>query len=100
MRCPARPGPGPDIVAIPWGRGSQPLRFGYTDLSDQRMRRTVLPLASVNPPRGVKLLAWCLKTSGHRQFIVRAMRKLTPQDGDFGDERMAMLQELVAKEGV
>lgn len=75
------------------------MRFGYTDLSDQKTRRTVLPLALVNPPQGVKLLAWCLKAEDYRQFMVRAMCKLTPQDGDFKAERMVLLQGLAEKEG-
>ena len=40
-------------------RASQPVAFGYTDLSGQETTRTVLPLALVHPPQGVKLLAWC-----------------------------------------
>lgn len=80
-------------------RDCRPVRFGYTDLSDQKTRRTVLPLALVNPPQGVKLLAWCLKAEDYRQFMVRAMCKLTPQDGDFKAERMVLLQGLAEKEG-
>lgn len=80
-------------------RGCRPVGFGYTDLSDQRTQRRVLPLALVNPPQGVKLLAWCLSAEDYRQFFVRAMRKLTPQEGDFGAERMALLQGLIRKEG-
>lgn len=80
-------------------RDCRPVRFGYTDLSDQKTRRTVLPLALVNPPQGVKLLAWCRKAEDYRQFFVRAMRGLTLQDGDFGTGRMALLQGLVEKEG-
>ncbi len=75
------------------------MSFGYTDLSDQKARRTVLPLALVNPPQGVKLLAWCLKAQDCRQFFVRAMRKLMVKDGDFAADRMALLQGLVEKEG-
>ena len=43
---------------------SQPVFFGYTDLSDQRSEREVLPLALVHPPQGVKLLAWCEAAQG------------------------------------
>lgn len=74
--------------------------FGYTDLSDQVSQRVVLPLVLVNPPQGVKLLAWCLKAEDYRQFFVRAIQGLIPQDGDFTAERMALLEGLADKEGV
>lgn len=77
----------------------QPVVFGYTDLSDQKSERRVLPLALVHPPQGVKLLAWCEKAEGYRQFFIRAMTGLTAQPGDFADHRMALLQGLVEKEG-
>lgn len=80
-------------------RDCRPVGFGYTDLSDQTTNRVVLPLALVNPPQGVKLLAWCLSAEGYRQFFVRAMRGLIPQEGDFGAERTALLQGLAEKEG-
>ena len=78
---------------------SQPVFFGYTDLSDQRSEREVLPLALVHPPQGVKLLAWCEAAQGYRQFFVRAMRDLAPRSGGFAERRMALLQGLVEKEG-
>lgn len=75
-----------------------PVRFGYTDLSERQSVRTVLPLALVHPPQGVKLLAWCQEASGYRQFFVRAMRDLTRQPGDFTQERLTLLQGLLDKE--
>ena len=78
---------------------SQPVFFGYTDLSDQQSEREVLPLALVHPPQGVKLLAWCEAAQGYRQFFVRAMRDLAPRPGGFAERRMALLQGLVEKEG-
>lgn len=81
-------------------RDSRPVGFGYTDLTDQVSQRVVLPLVLVNPPQGVKLLAWCLKAEDYRQFFVRAMQGLTPQDGDFTAERMVLLEGLADKEGV
>ena len=78
---------------------SQPVFFGYTDLSDQRSEREVLPLALVHPPQGVKLLAWCEAAQGYRQFFVRAMRDLALRPGGFAERRMALLQGLVEKEG-
>lgn len=76
----------------------QPVAFGYTDLSGNETARTVLPLALVHPPQGVKLLAWCAEREGFRQFFVRAMTALTPQPGDFSADRMALLQGLLEKE--
>lgn len=78
---------------------SRPVWFGYTDLNDRTSERTVLPLALVHPPQGVKLLAWCLSAEGYRQFFVREMRELTLGTKDFSARRMALLQGLVEKEG-
>jgi predicted DNA-binding transcriptional regulator YafY len=78
---------------------SQPVFFGYTDLSDQQTERQVLPLALVHPPQGVKLLAWCEVAQGYRQFFVRAMRNAALRPGSFADQRLALLQGLAEKEG-
>ncbi|WP_413874718.1 WYL domain-containing protein, partial [Albidovulum sp.] len=91
---------GPDLSLLHDAiRDSRPVAFGYTDLSDNESVRTVLPLALVHPPQGVKLLAYCEERQGYRQFFVRAMRDVTVQAGDFADERMALLEGLVEKEG-
>ena len=79
-------------------RACQPVAFCYTDLSGQATTRRVLPLVLVNPPQGVKLLAWCEERAGFRQFFVRAMRGLARQPGDFTAGRLALLQGLVEKE--
>jgi predicted DNA-binding transcriptional regulator YafY len=79
-------------------RACQPVAFAYTDLSGQRTTRAVLPLALVHPPQGVKLLAWCQERHDFRQFFVRALQGLTVQAGDFGSERLALLQGLFDKE--
>lgn len=79
-------------------RASQPVAFGYTDLSGQETTRTVLPLALVHPPQGVKLLAWCEERMDFRQFFVRAMLGLALREGDFSGDRLALLQGLLDKE--
>jgi predicted DNA-binding transcriptional regulator YafY len=79
-------------------RACQPVTFGYTDLSGQETTRTVLPLALVHPPQGVKLLAWCEDRRDFRQFFVRAMQGLTLGDGDFSGDRLALLRGLLEKE--
>lgn len=79
-------------------RASRPIAFGYTDLSGQETTRTVLPLALVHPPQGVKLLAWCEKRKDFRQFFVRAMKGLTLGVGDFSGNRLTLLQGLLDKE--
>jgi len=78
-------------------RASQPVAFGYTDLDGNKTQRTVLPLALVHPPQGVKLLAWCAERQDFRQFFVRSMQDPTPQPGDFSGDRMALLQGLLDK---
>lgn len=77
----------------------RPVTFDYTDLEDQESTRTVLPLALVHPPQGVKLLAWCVLRDGYRQFFVRSLRNLTVGGPDFTDRRFALLEGLVEKEG-
>lgn len=79
-------------------RASQSVAFNYTDLSGQETTRTVLPLALVHPPQGVKLLAWCEERRDFRQFFVRAMQGLTLREGDFSGDRVALLQGLLEKE--
>src|SRR3990167_1081395 len=79
-------------------RACQPVAFGYTDLSGNETTRTVLPLALVHPPQGVKLLAWCAEREDFRQFFVRAMQGPTPRPGNFSDDRMALLEGLLDKE--
>lgn len=79
-------------------RACHPVSFGYTDLSGNETTRTVLPLALVHPPQGVKLLAWCEERGDFRQFFVRAVRGLTPRAGDFSADRLALLQGLLGKE--
>ena len=78
-------------------RASQPVAFGYTDLDCNKTARTVLPLALVHPPQGVKLLAWCAERQDFRQFFVRSMHGPTPQPSDFSDDRMALLERLLEK---
>lgn len=79
-------------------RASQPVAFEYTDLSGQETTRTVLPLALVHPPQGVKLLAWCEERRDFRQFFVRAIQGLALREGDFSRNRLALLQGLLEKE--
>lgn len=79
-------------------RECRPIAFGYCDLSDNETGRTVLPLALVHPPQGVKLLAWCQMRAGFRQFFVRAMREPVLLPGDFSQQRVELLAGLVDKE--
>lgn len=77
----------------------RPVRFAYTDMQGDKTRRAVLPLALVHPPQGVKLLAYCLAREDYRQFFVRAMQRVRPLQGDFTEDRMALLEGLALKEG-
>ncbi|AMY70335.1 WYL domain-containing protein [Frigidibacter mobilis] len=79
-------------------RACQPVAFGYTDLSGNETTRSVLPLALVHPPQGIKLLAWCEARRDFRQFFVRAMQDLALRDGDFSENRLALLEGLLDKE--
>ena len=78
-------------------RSNQPVAFGYTDLGGNQTTRTVLPLALVHPPQGVKLLAWCAERQDFRQFFVRSMEAPTAQAGDFSGDRIALLEDLIEK---
>jgi predicted DNA-binding transcriptional regulator YafY len=79
-------------------RATQPVAFSYTDQSGNQTTRSVLPLALVHPPQGVKLLAWCQERGDFRQFFVRAMQGLAPQPGNFSADRLALLEGLLDKE--
>lgn len=79
-------------------RAGQPVAFGYTDLSGQETTRTVLPLALVHPPQGIKLLAWCEERGDFRQFFVRSMQGLTLREGEFSGDRISLLEGLLGKE--
>lgn len=68
--------------------------FRYVDMEGNVTVRTVLPLALVHPPKGVKLLAWCEKRQDIRQFYVRSLTRLTLQPTHFSDRRMALLRQL------
>lgn len=68
--------------------------FRYTDLAGEVTMRTVLPLAIVHPPQGIKLLAWCEKRGDIRQFFVRALSELTIEAATFRDRRMPLLWQL------
>ena len=78
-------------------RASQPVAFSYTDLDGNKTTRTVLPLALVHPPQGVKLLAWCAERQDFRQFFVRSMEEPTPQRGVFSGDRISLLEGLLDK---
>ncbi len=78
-------------------RACQPVAFGYTDLDGNKTTRTVQPLVLVHPPQGVKLLAWCAEREDYRQFFVRAIHDIAPQQGDFSGDRMALLEGLLEK---
>lgn len=72
--------------------------FAYRDLEDRETRRSVLPLALVHPPQGVKLLAWCQLRGDYRQFFVREMGDVAMGADGFAEARMTLLQGLVEKE--
>ncbi len=73
--------------------------FSYTDLNGEGSTRTVLPLALVHPPQGVKLLAYCQLRKDYRQFFVRNLRNLEVVSGEFSEARYALLAGLVEKQG-
>ncbi len=75
-------------------RDCRAVSFRYTDLEGEVTVRTVLPLALVHPPQGIKLLAWCEKRQDIRQFFVRALGGLTPEAAEFRDRRLALLRRL------
>lgn len=72
--------------------------FAYRDIDDRETRRSVLPLALVHPPQGVKLLAWCSLRGEYRQFFVREMWDVAMGAEGFVEARLSLLQGLVEKE--
>jgi len=75
-------------------RDCRAVSFRYVALDGEVTVRTVLPLALVHPPQGIKLLAWCEKRQDCRQFFVRALSDLTPRQTYFGDRRLMLLRQL------
>lgn len=63
--------------------------FSYTDMEGNMTLRTVLPLALVYPPQGVKLLAWFGKLQDFRTLAALAL-----QPTRFSDRRIALLRQL------
>jgi predicted DNA-binding transcriptional regulator YafY len=68
--------------------------FHYTDQEGTETDRTVLPLALVHPPQGIKLLAWCEKRQDVRQFFVRSVSELNVMAANFRDRRIDLLRHL------
>jgi len=66
--------------------------FHYIDLAGEMTVRSVLPLAIVHPPQGVKLLAWCGMRQDYRQFFIRKLSNLTLRGQGFADRRLTLLQ--------
>jgi len=75
-------------------RDCRAVSFRYTDLEGEVTMRTVLPLALVHPPQGIKLLAWCEKRQDNRQFFVRALSNPMLQDTSFRDRRLPLLRQM------
>ena len=75
-------------------RDCRPVSFRYTALDGAATVRTVLPLALVHPPQGIKLLGRCETRQDFRQFFVRAIGDLTLQDGRFTVRRLSLLRQL------
>jgi len=72
-------------------RANQPVAVGYTDLDGNQTTRTVLPLALVHPPQGVKLLVWCTERQDFRQFFVRSYRPRCRNPSTHGSHRTSSL---------
>lgn len=75
-------------------RDCRAVAFGYAALDGELTTRTVLPLALVHPPQGIKLLAWCEKRQDFRQFFVRALSDLTLKRARFSGRRLTLLRGL------
>jgi predicted DNA-binding transcriptional regulator YafY len=80
-------------------RAIRSVAFDYIDLEGEPCSRTVLPLALVYPPQRVKLLAWCQKAKGYRQFFVRSINGISARTWAFAPDRMALLRGLVDHHG-
>lgn len=71
------------------------VRLRYRDLEGSVTERSILPLALVHPPQGVKLLAWCEMRRDFRQFFVRQIDEILVGQGNFRSERLRLLAQLV-----
>lgn len=79
-------------------RESRPVALVYIDAVEQETRRTVLPLALVHPPQGVKLLAYCRKREDFRQFFVRSIKAPSLRPGTFAQSRIMLLQGMLDRD--
>lgn len=75
------------------------VRFRYADLAGEVTDRTVLPLALVHPPQGIKLLGWCRMRADYRQFFVRTMSRVASDGVRFADRRLMLLTGLMPDAG-
>lgn len=71
------------------------VRIRYHDLEGSVTERSILPLALVHPPQGVKLVAWCEMRRDFRQFFVRQIDEILVGQGNFRSERLRLLAQLV-----
>lgn len=75
-------------------RDCRAVSFQYTDLAGEVTVRTILPLALVHPPQGIKLIGWCKKRQDYRQFFIRALSDLALRGKGFADRRLTLLRAL------
>jgi len=79
---------------------AHPVSFDYIDLEGAQTSRRVLPLALQHPAHGIQLLAWCELRRDYRRFFAGAMLNLTEQSNRFAERRLALLEGLLASEGI
>ena len=74
-------------------RNEQVIEIDYSDVEENRTRRTIQPLAIVFFDRSLVVLAWCELRTAYRSFRIDRIVEMVVTDRSFRPRRVPMLRE-------
>jgi predicted DNA-binding transcriptional regulator YafY len=74
-------------------RNEQVIEIDYSDVEENRTRRTIQPLAIVFFDRSLVVLAWCELRTAYRSFRIDRIVEMTATERSFRPRRVPMLRE-------
>ncbi|GAB5454368.1 MAG: YafY family protein [Henriciella sp.] len=74
-------------------RNEQVIEIDYSDVDENRTRRTIQPLAIVFFDRSLVVLAWCELRTAYRSFRIDRIAEMIVTDRSFRPRRVSMLRE-------
>ena len=74
-------------------RNEQVIEIDYSDVDENKTRRTIQPLAIVFFDRSLVVLAWCELRTDYRSFRIDRIVEMTVTDRSFRPRRVSMLRE-------